>query len=95
MRQLVAVGYPGWQNVAHPWDWWPLVGIALTLWFLRFVLHHHFDLGSVVLALGGGLLFASTVHAWGLTGGIATWLVLDVAALILRGRDRRNDAPPV
>jgi len=35
---IIAVGYPGSPTSANPWDWWPVVGFALSLWFIRSVL---------------------------------------------------------
>jgi hypothetical protein len=31
---IIAVGYPGSPTSANPWDWWPVVGFALSLWFI-------------------------------------------------------------
>ena len=92
---FIGVGYPGWPAPTQSWDWWPLVGIALALWFIRSVLGRAVGAIELVLSLVAGLGFASVVHAWGTPGGSAIILILVAAALALRRRAPRRTVPPV
>jgi hypothetical protein len=92
---VVAVGYPGWPTSGGPWDWWPLLGIALALWFIRSVLGRPLGVISLVVCLFAGLVFATAVHAWGVLGGATIFLSLVAAALLLRRRTPRPPLPPV
>jgi hypothetical protein len=88
---FVAVGYPGWPTPTQSWDWWPLVGIALALWFIRSVLGRALGPIVLVVSLVAGLVFASVVHTWGVPGGAGITLILVASALA----HRRRTLPPV
>jgi hypothetical protein len=81
---LVAVGYPGWPPAATVWDWWPIVGIALTLWIAFAGLHVRFRPGILLLAIAVGPVFASLVHGFGVAFPIGTVVCLRIL-LSLRG----------
>jgi hypothetical protein len=92
---IIAVGYPGSPTSANPWDWWPLVGFALSLWFIRSVLGRALGVIVLVLCLFAGLMFATAVHAWGVLGGATIGLVLAAVAVLFRRRDPRATLPSV
>ena len=78
----IALGYPGWAPSNATWDWWPVVGVVLTLWIVIGVLHLRLSGGVLLLAVAIGPLFASVVHAIGtvLPCGIVAsiWIVLSL-----------------
>ena len=96
---IIAVGYPGSPTSANPWDWWPLVGFALSLWFIRSVMGRALGVVVLVLCLFSGLIFATAVHAWGVVGGVlggaTIGLVLAAVSALFRRRDPRPTLPPV
>jgi hypothetical protein len=75
------------------WDWWPLLGIALALWFIRSVLGRRLGALELVLCLFAGLGFATVVHAWGTLAGATIILILAATALIRRRAPRRALPP--
>jgi hypothetical protein len=91
---FVAVGGPRSPIPDPSWDWWPLLGIALTLWFIRSVLRRPLGAMELVLCLFAGLGFATAVHAWGVPGG-ATIIVILVATSLVRRSASRSTLPPV
>ena len=92
---FVAVGGPRSPISDPSWDWWPLLGIVLALWFIRSVLGRPLGAIELVLCLLAGLGFATVVHAWGIPGGATITLVLVGTALLVRRRASRSAHPPV
>jgi hypothetical protein len=92
---FVAVGGPRSPISDTSWDWWPLLGIVLALWFIRSVLGRPLGAIELVLCLFAGLGFATAVHAWGILGGATIILVLVATALLVRRRTSRSTVPPV
>ena len=92
---FLAVGYPGWPTSTPSWDWWPLPGIALALWFIRSALRRPLKGIELAVSVVAGLAFASVVHGWGIPGGAGIVLTLVVAAAVLRRRPLRHADPPV
>jgi hypothetical protein len=91
---FLAVGGPRSPITDASWDWWPLLGIALALWFVRAVLGRGLGAIELMLCLFAGLGFATVVHAWGILGGATIILILAVTALARR-RAPRSPLPPV
>jgi hypothetical protein len=75
------------------WDWWPLLGIVLALWFIRSGLGRRLGAIELVLCLFAGLGFATVVHTWGIVGG-ATIILILAATVLLRRRAPRSALPP-
>jgi hypothetical protein len=92
---FVAVGGPRSPISDASWDWWPLLGIALTLWFIRSVLRRPLGAIELVLCLFAGLGFATAVHAWGILGGTTIIVILIAASLLVRRSASRSTPPPV
>jgi hypothetical protein len=92
---FVAVGGPRSPITDTSWDWWPLLGIALALWFIRSVLGRRLGAIELVVCLFAGLGFAAVVHAWGILGGATIILILVTTALLVRRRTPRSALPPV
>jgi hypothetical protein len=76
------------------WDWWPLLGIVLALWFIRSGLGRRLGAIELVLCLVAGLGFKTVVHTWGIVGG-ATIILILAATAVLRRRAPRSALPPV
>jgi hypothetical protein len=91
---LLAVGGPRSPISDTSWDWWPLLGIALALWFVRSVLGRPLGAIELVVCLFAGLGFATAVHAWGILG-CATIIFILVAAALARRSASRATLPPV
>ncbi len=91
---FIAVGGPRSPITDTSWDWWPLLGIALALWFIRSVLGRRVGVLELVLCLFAGLGFATVVHTWGILGG-ATIILILVATASVRRRTPRSTMPPV
>jgi hypothetical protein len=92
---FVAVGGPRSPISDASWDWWPLLGIVLALWFIRSVLGRRLGAVELVVCLFAGLGFATAVHVWGVPGGATITLMLIAASLALRRRTSRSALPPV
>jgi hypothetical protein len=92
---FIAVGGPRSPISDTSWDWWPLLGIVLALWFIRSVLGRALGAIELIVCLFAGLGFATVVHAWGIPGGATIMLVLVAAALLVRRRTSRPALPPV
>jgi hypothetical protein len=92
---FVAVGGPRSPISDASWDWWPLLGIVLALWFIRSVLGRRLGAVELVVCLFAGLGFATVVHAWGIPGGAMITLILIAASLALGRRTSRSALPPV
>jgi hypothetical protein len=92
---FVAVGYPGLPTSTPSWDWWPLAGIALTLWFVRSVLRRSLGAIDLAVALVAGVVFAAAVHTWGIPGGAGIVLGLLAAGIVLRRRPQGRTPPAV
>jgi high-affinity Fe2+/Pb2+ permease len=92
---FVAVGGPRSPITDASWDWWPLLGIVLALWFIRPVLGRRLGAIELVVCLFAGLGFATVVHAWGVPGGATITLILIGTALLMRRRASRFALPPV
>jgi high-affinity Fe2+/Pb2+ permease len=90
---FLAVGGPRSPITDASWDWWPLLGIALALWFIRSVLGRRLGAVELVLCLFAGLGFATVVHSWGILGGATIILILAATALVRR-RAPRSPLPP-
>jgi hypothetical protein len=91
---FIAVGGPRSPITDTSWDWWPLLGIALALWFIRSVLRRPLGVLELVLCLFAGLGFATVVHTWGILGG-ATIILILVATASVRRQTPRSTLPPV
>jgi hypothetical protein len=91
---FLAVGGTRSPITDAPWDWWPLLGIALALWFIRTVLGRRLGAIELLVCLFAGLGFATVVHACGTLGG-ATIILIVAAASLLRRRTPRRALPPV
>lgn len=92
---FVAVGGPRSPISDTSWDWWPLLGIVLALWFIRSVLGRPLGAIELVVCLFAGLGFATAVHAEGVLGAATIIFVLVATALVVRRRSWRSTLPPV
>ncbi len=91
---FIAVGGPRSPITDTSWDWWPLLGIALALWFIRSVLGRRLGVLALVFCVLAGLGFATVVHTWGILGG-ATIILILLATATVRRRTPRSTLPPV
>jgi len=86
----IAVGWnaPLGDPSIHGWDFWPIVGILIALFFVRRVLRKPLTLPSIICSFFAGTVFASAVDRFGVIP-IAAWVV----PLALIGT-RRRGVPP-
>ena len=68
------VGVPGWPAPSTEWDWWPFIGIALTLLITKRSLRLRLGAPVFLAAVAVGAVFAWLVDSWGAVPAIATML---------------------
>jgi hypothetical protein len=80
----IAVGVPSWPRPSTDWDWWALVGVALTLLILRRSVRAPINVPTLAAALVGGVVFAPLVQAIGVVPALAVALLLSTLIALLR-----------
>ena len=83
----LGVGVPGWPAPSTEWDWWPFLGIAITLLIARRALRLRLRPPVFLAAVAVGPVFAWLVDSWGAVPAIAT--MLGSAAILSWVRARR------
>jgi hypothetical protein len=89
----LGVGVPGWPAPSTEWDWWPFIGIALTLLIAKRSLRLRLGAPVFLAAVAVGPVFAWLVDSWGAVPAIATAFVS--AAIVCRARRTGDPASPV
>ena len=84
--RVIAVGVPSWPSPSTNWDWWALVGVALTLLILRRSLRAPINVPTLAAAVVGGVVFAPLVQTIGVVPALAVALLVATLFALLRRR---------
>lgn len=80
MTSLVATGHPYWPPAASSWDWWPLAGVLLFLFIVKYVLRARLRPWMIGVALAAGPSYSLAIDTWGV---VPTTSVVLFAAVVL------------